>query len=196
MTKHDSDLTKDTIGEIESRISELYKDLWNSGKEQNVKGEKNRLVEINENQAVELSYIFRKFQNAVKDVLEELKLSSIQDPIDKAGRTRARLRRKNGFKLFMNLPISTKLRYLCSSIGTKLNSVRRAIYWLEEFEIKGKHSEQDEMSEKDFWDIRDEIVKTSSIEEKAQDIQNALMQESEERMNHMEALKYMQKYSQ
>jgi len=196
LTDDNSNLTNESIGEIESRISELYTNLWNSGKEQKIKGVKNELVEINEEQATELSYIFRKFQNAVKDVLDELKLSSTQDPIDKAGRTRARLRRKNGFKLFMNLPISTKLRYLRSSVRTKLNSVRRAIYWLEEFEIKDKHTDQEPMSESEFWEIRDEIVKTSILEDKAKDIQNSLMQEIEERANHITALQFMKKKSQ
>jgi len=191
ITADDSQLTNDSISALESRISNLYKELWEDGQTQKVKGEDNKLVEIKESQAIKLAYIFREFQSAVKNVLDELKLSSQQDNIDRAGRTRARLRKRNGFRLFSNLPISTKLRYLRSSLRKKLNAVRKALYWLDEFSIKSKNNSCT-LDDSELWTIRDDIVKTQKLENQVKEIQTVYMRESEERANHIAAIHFMQ----
>jgi len=191
ITANESQLTNTSIDVLESRISNLYKELWKDGKNQKVKGDNNKLVEIRESQAIELAYIFREFQGAIKNVLDDLKLSSQQDNIDRAGRTRARLRKRNGFRLFSNLPISTKLRYLRTSLRKKLNGVRKALYWLDEFNIKSTNNSPD-LDESELWSIRDDIVKIQKLEKQVKEIQDAYIKESEERANHIAAIQYMQ----
>jgi len=68
-------------------------------------------VAISEEQAAELAKIVNAYDNAIKDSMEFLKLVKDVDCLGNKAATRNNVRLKQEFKLFGNLPISTKLRY-------------------------------------------------------------------------------------
>ena len=189
VTNNSSDLSNYHLTEIEDRLDGLSKDLWQCGMEQQVDGRKNKLVEITENQATELSYAYRKFNFAIQEVMDTLKLARPKDNLEAAGKTRGRLRKGKGFRLFKNLPISTKLRYLRHGIKTKLKLIQKAQIWLREFKVNNDEK-IDQYNEEEFWQIRDEIVKTNSISNQAKIIEQKLDSECLERESHMNAIKY------
>jgi len=90
LTGNNSKLTNAYLGDLEDRTNALFEDLWLNGILQKSHGPTNKLVQISNANATELSYILQNFNSAVKEVISELKLSSNQNNNDSAGKTRGR----------------------------------------------------------------------------------------------------------
>jgi len=183
-------LSNNHLSELECRIDSLNRRIWKEGKEQNVDGPKNKLVEVDNSHALELSYIYRKFDSAIKEVMEELKLSDWKDSLGTSGKIRGRLRKRKGFQLFRNLPITTKMRYLRASIRTKLNLLQKAQNWIQEAKLRYLQNGE-RMNEEIFWQNRDTIVATTNMENQMKVIKNKLYGEQVERENHIDAISAM-----
>jgi len=189
ITSNSSDFSNYHLNEIEARLDGLSKNLWQCGIDQKIDGKSNKLVEITEHHATELAYTYRKFKYAIEEVMDKLKLAHPKDNLESAGKTRGRIRTGKGFRLFKNLPISTKIRYLRNGMKTKLRLIQKAQIWLKEFKIKETEGINED-KEKEFWTIRDSIVKTNDLLRQAQVIEEKLDSECLERENHMNAIKY------
>jgi len=142
----ESYITKNYINDLDQRADYLFKSLWEYGVRQGSHGPSNELVRIQDEHATELSYILNGFNNAVKLAMEDLELISHKCNNDLAGKTRGRLRVRKGFKVFNNLPVPTKLRYLRTQVEAKLKAISKSIYWMKEFNIRRIHESKDSMS--------------------------------------------------
>jgi len=191
LTADDSNLSNNYLSHLETRLSNLSQSLWENGISQKCDGNKNNLVEISESQALEISYISRKFSHAIKETMEELKLVSTKDTLGKAGLSRGRLRKSEGFRMFQNLPVTTKLRYLKMHLRNKKNLVSKAQSWLHEANLR-KLNNANHLEESDFWKIRNNIVKTHVIQKHAKIISSKLNSEATERETHINAVRHMQ----
>ena len=143
LTNSQSSLSEYYMDEIEARINKLYKDLWREGIKQEVKGSENKLVVINDNHATELSFILRKFQTGVKDVMTHLDCYKDKNLNGSAGRKRERLRRENGFHFTKNSPIQTKLRYLKVASKLQLHRLHQILYFCKEYRIRNTNADKD-----------------------------------------------------
>ena len=191
-TGDESIMTNAYLPEIEDRIEQLFNNLWKNGEVQEVDGSKNKLVKIAESQAAELSYILNSFNSAIKTVMTEFKLFQDNNSNDSAGATRGRLMKRNGFKIFNNLPVPTKLRYVQKEVEAKLNQVVKNIYWLKEFDIRNKHeiAEKSSMTQEEFWTQWSIILKSDTLRRKAEAAATAYTEESTERSLHTSAIQH------
>ena len=190
LTGDTSNFTNNHLSDLEKRIKLTYASLWDDGLEQEAHGKNNNLVNISESQAIELSYIFQKFNQGVKEAMQTWKLAKEHNANDAAGKIRGRVRRKQGFKLFANLPTSTKLYYLKKKITAKKKLIKQKLYWLEEFDIRKRHRKEVEMDRAVFWNHIPELVDSSNISEAGQTIHGLIIAEQEERTSHIEAMEF------
>jgi len=179
-TGDESIMTNAYLPEIEDRVDQLFPSLWKDGEVQKVDGSKNKLVEIAESQAAELSFILNSFNRAIKTVMTEFKLFQDKNNNDSAGTTRGRLMKRNGFKIFNNLPVPTKLQYVQKEVEAKLNQVVKNIYWLKEFDIRNnhEHAEKNCMTQEEFWNQWSIILKSDTLRRKAAAAATAYTDES------------------
>ena len=178
------------LSDLEYRVKMLNKRIWEEGIQQKVDGHRNKLVEVDDSHALELSYIYRKFDTAIKEIMEQLKLSDWKDSLGASGKVRGRLRQGKGFQHFRNLPITTKMRYLRASIRTKLNLIQKAQSWIAESRLRYQQNGE-RMDEATFWKNRDTIVKTTKLENQMKIIKDKLYGEQLERESHIEAIASM-----
>ena len=191
LTGNDSNLTNAHLGDLEIRADLLFQDLWTNGINQNTHGPTNKLVRISEANAAELSYILNKYNVAIKTIMTELKLDRDHNNNDSSGKTRGRLRTRSGFKIFNNLPVPTKLRYLKVQVDAKLKEINKNLYWLKEFHIRSKHGEEKDMPHQDqFWNQWNLILKDDILRRRATEVAIAYTEESDERMLHNSAREY------
>ena len=190
LTGDNSIFTNNHINDLEKRIKSIYNSLWDDGIKQEVNGETNKLVEISENQAIELSYILQKFNHGLKEAMENWDLTCEHNANDAAGKTRGRIRRNKGFKLFANLPASTKLYYLKKKIMAKTKLIKQKLYWLEEFHIRKELLKEVNMNKPEFWNNLQDITNSSNISEAGQIIHGLIISEQEERISHIEAMEF------
>ena len=192
VTGTDSYLTKNHLNELDLRADLLFKSLWENGLDQNINGAVNRLVQIEDSHAAEISYILNKFNASVKQAMEDLKLGVEKNSNETAGKTRGRLRKRSGFKIFNNLPVPTKLRYLKTNVESKLKEVSKNIYWLDEFRIREIHGDENTqiLSQNDFWTQWNKILNNDGIVKKAKEVAEAYGDEGLERQLHMDAINY------
>jgi len=172
---------------IERSIEKLYKSLWNAGKDQGVHGTKNKLVHISERQAAELSAITNAFDTGIKDTMNFLELSHEKDNLGNMARTRVEIRKRNCFKLFDNLPIPTKLRYLRGWIKGKNRRVKRYLGSIHEFRLRLQNKVPCGSTANILKDW-DKSLNSTNIKNKGNDIHHALVKELEERELHMNAV--------
>jgi len=191
ITGDDAPRTTAFLTEIEDRVDALFRSLWHYGVAQQVKGPENKLVEISDAHAAEISFILNRFNSAIKTVMLDLKLSHDRNNNDSAGTTRGRLIKRNGFKIFNNLPVPTKLRYVKKEIEAKLNQVQKNIYWLKEYKIRTLHesSSKSSMELDSFWKQWETILKTDVLLNKATAATKAYSEEDTERILHASAIK-------
>jgi len=191
ITGDDAPRTTAFLTEIEDRVDALFRSLWHDGVAQQVKGPENKLVEISDAHAAEISFILNRFNSAIKTVMLDLKLSHDRNNNDSAGTTRGRLIKRNGFKIFNNLPVPTKLRYVKKEIEAKLNQVQKNIYWLKEYKIRTLHesSSKSSMELDSFWKQWETILKTDVLLNKATAATKAYSEEDTERILHASAIK-------
>ena len=194
VTGDTADLTNYHLDPLEARLENLTKSLWRAGLEQQTCGKKNKLVRIDEPQAIEIAHIYKKFMLGVQDVMGTLKLTEERNNLASAGKSRGRVRDGKGFRMFQNLPIPTKLRYLRNKLRSKRRLIEKAQNWLKELCIR-QLFDSELMKDKEFWTIRDCIVKTSTIEKYAKNIASKISGEDAERETHLEHINYAKNHS-
>jgi len=192
VTGEESYLTKNVISELDLRADLLFENLWTSGLEQQVDGPVNKLVRIQDSHAAEISYILKEFNASVKMAMANLRLCDERNSNESAGKTRGRLRQRSGFKLFNNLPVPTKLRYLKTNVEAKIKDVSKNIYWLNEFYIRQthEHGHKQFLSQQDFWAQWSKILKSDTIVKRAKEVAEAYENEGSERTQHVEAIQH------
>ena len=191
-TANDSNFTNAYLSELEDRTETLFRNLWKQGKRQKVNGSLNKLVRISDSNATELSYILKNYNMAVKAAMSDLKLINNVCTNESAGKVRGRLRKRNGFKIFSNLPVPTKLRYLRSAIENKIRAIQKNLYWIKEFNIRNKHESPDmlPMNHDEFWKEIIAISRSENLTKKANETVEAYKKEEHERMLHTSAIEF------
>jgi len=189
VTGNNSTLSNAHLGELETRADFLFQNLWKQSVIQNTHGPTNKLVKISEENAAELSYVLNRFNGAIKTVMSELKLQGDHNNNDSAGKTRGRLRTRSGFKVFNNLPVPTKLRYLKVQIDAKLKAITKNLYWLKEHHIRSMHGNKDDIPHQNqFWKQWNLILNDDLLIRRAKEVSTAYSKESDERMLHTVAI--------
>ena len=188
----DAILTNSHISDLEDRVKSLFADLWRKGSHQNAHGPSNKLVEISDSNAAELSYILNKYNEAIKNLMMDLNLMEEKNGNDSAGKIRGNIRMRKGFKLFNNLPVPTKLRYLRLALEKKIREIQKSIYWIQEVYIRSKHDPNfDLKSERsNLWKQWTQIAKDEGLIKKASEVSHAYKTEETERMLHISAMEF------
>jgi len=190
-TGDDAPRTTAFLTEIEDRVEALFRSLWHDGVSQQVDGSENKLVEISDAHAAEVSFILNSFNNAIKTVMMDLKLLQNKNNNDSAGKTRGRLIKRNGFKIFNNLPVPTKLRYVKKEIESKINQVQKNLYWLKEYKIRTLYESNSKsiMESDPFWKQWELILQSDTLLRKATAATTAYSEEDTERLLHTSAIR-------
>jgi len=191
-TGNDSYITKAYIDNLDQRSDFLFKSLWKNSISQGSHGPSNKLVIISDEHAAELSYILNGFNKAVKLVMEDMQLVNTKSNNDSAGKTRGRLRTRNGFKVFNNLPVPTKLRYLKIQVEAKIKSISKNIYWMKEFRVRKKHQCKETMSldQTTFWKNWKDLPEDNLMIKRSKEVVEAYGHEDTERMSHISAIQH------
>jgi len=188
-TSDQASLTDYHITPLETKVEELTQSLWKKGIIDNVDGPNNKLVSITEEHALEISIIYRKFRRAIHEIMESLELSHEKDNLASAGTTRGNLRKTGGFRMFRNLPIPSKLRYLRTALLAKAKLIQKAQLLIKEMNICEMHGIEQNCDEK-FWNTRDKIVKTNTLQSHASSISTKINAENVERDAHICAINF------
>ena len=163
--------------------------MWNKGLQQKVDGAKNKLVDIKDEDAIEIAYILQQFNEGVKEAMSTWELQSDSSANDSAGEIRGRIRRKKGFKLFANLPTTTKLYYLKKKLVDKSKFIQKKLYWLNENHIRNSNN-ANKLNHDEFWNGFPEFLDCKKMTESANLIHGIIITEAEERANHIEAIQH------
>jgi len=189
LTNSNSHLTETLLGKLEKRISNLFQDLFDSGVQQKVRGKNNKLVKISPAQAMQLSYTVKQFNNGIKTIMNELKLDETTDEVAKAGHTRMSVFKGKGFKLFANLPIPTKLRYMKNYVTAKKRKLENFVKWARRRKTQRNTLTALEEPGKLFQHLHD-LQDSDEINNYGRKIWKEYLQESEERENHIHAINH------
>ena len=189
LTGNNSTLSDDLLTKIEKRVSKLFENLFNEGIKQKVNGKQNKLVKITPEQATQLAYIVKQYNDSIKTVMHELELSEECNEVDKSGRTRMSVFKGKGFKLFSNLPIPTKLRYMKNHVTMKKRKLENYINWAKKRIIQRKTSTTLEPPSKIFQHLHD-LQDSDDINDYGKMIWKEYLQEAEERENHIQAINH------
>jgi len=189
VTGDDSYLSNRFLTKIENRISKLFENLFNTGTQQKVNGKQNKLVKISPEQATQLAYIVKQYNHSIKAVMHELKLDKEHDEVAKAGTTRMSVFKGKGFKLFENLPIPTKLRYMKNRVTIKKRKLENYINWAKKRMIQRKTYTPLEHPGKIFQRLHD-LQDSDEINDYGKTIWKEYLQEAEERENHVQAINH------
>jgi len=192
VTGEDSYLTKNVLSDLDERADLLFENLWEDGVAQQVNGPNNKLVKIRDSHAAEISYILNGFNNSVKQAMLDLKLGDDRNSNESAGEVRGRLRKRSGFKIFNNLPVPTKLRYLKTNVESKLKEISKNIYWLDEYYIRKthEHGNKQNLHHNEFWEQWNKILKSDTITRRAKEVAETYMDEGSERIQHVGAIQH------
>ena len=186
-TNNSSHLSDHYMNEIEDRIKFLYKELWKEGVIQKTDGKSNKLVIISEDHAAELSFILRKFQTGVKDVLTGLDCFKDIDQNGSAGIRRGRLRQEKGFHFTKSWPIQTKLRYLKVTAKVKLHLLKQILYFCKDYRFKNLMPEQS----KDLQSLEKSWIKifdSSRLQNESKECYHKTVEELFQREKHVRAI--------
>ena len=187
LTEGSSHESNHYLPRIEKRITKLYKSLWLSGIKQNANGKKNKLVEINENQALSLSHALRGFNESVKAIMHNMELEKDRDIVATGGTIRKSVHDGKGFKMFQNLPISTKLRYLQSSIRGNIRKLQRITNSIHRWRMRNPETGKTGAEMFNYSDLND-VMDSVDISLQAEKIRKEYYAEVDERTNHMQAI--------
>ena len=188
-TSNESSLSDYYLKEVEERITYLYSNLWKTGINQKVDGPSNKLVKIDENHAAELSFILRKFQTGIKDVMSKLELYQDTNSNGSAGTKRHKLRSEKGFHFSKNSPTQTKLRYLKTASKVQLHLLKQILYFCKEYSIRNSYSKK----EVDLQDINKSWIKIFSdkrVTQQSTDCYRKVMEDIISREKHVQSIKY------
>jgi len=189
LTNDSSKFTKNHLDDLQNRIKILYKNLWEKGLQQKADGKRNKLVDISDEDAIEVAYILQQFNRGVKEAMSTWELQTESSANDSAGKIRKRIRRKKGFKLFANLPTTTKLYYLKKKLIAKSKFIQKKLYWLNEHHIRNSNNAS-KLNVDDFWLGFQEFLNCKKMTDSANLIHGIIITETEERSNHIEAIQH------
>jgi len=189
LTNNDSYLTNTLLGKLEKRISNLFQNLFDTGTHQKVSGKNNKLVKITSDQALQLSYITKQFNKGIKTIMNELKLDDTIDEVAKAGFIRMSAFKGKGFKLFANLPIPTKLRYMKSYVTARKRKLEKYIKWARRRKTQRNTQTTLETPGKLFQHLHN-LQDSDEINNYGKKIWREYLQETEERENHIHAINH------
>jgi len=177
------------LNEIEDRIKYLYNELWNEGIRQKTDGSKNKLVKIKEDHAAELSFILRKFQTGVKDVLTGMDCFKDHNQNSSAGIRRGRLRQEKGFHFTKSWPIPSKLRYLKVTAKVKIHLLKQILYFCRDYRFKNIMPERDQdlQSLEKSW-IK--IFENGRLERDSKECYHKIIEELFKREKHVQAIQF------
>ena len=178
------------LNDLEKRIQLLYNSLWKLSCSQNCEGNENKLVSITDYQAAELSYIVKAYDHAIKDTMTFMHLTKETNCLSNKALIRNNIRLKEDFKLFENLPISTKLRYTRCNIQRKRKALLSYINFIKNQATKDKFGYAQSLDLHQIFHNWKKITNAKHITKKATDVYSAYTKEAEERQNHMEAIRY------
>ena len=179
------------LADLEHHIKKLYASLWKTGKKQGMCGEENKLVRITENHAADLSQMINRFELGIEDIMTFLNLTHESDCFSGGAVTRNTIRLKNGdFKVFSNLPVATKLRYLRANVQQKRRKIESYKKLIEEIQLNSSHQDGKLLSEKVGVILKtwNKTVQVKAIRDKANLISSCYFREEEERQQHMQAI--------
>ena len=187
-TGTNSDNSNHYLPAIEKRITKLYKSLWKNGTIQHVNGAKNKLVQINEKQALQLSYATKKFNESIRAIMTNLDMEKENDAVAKGALARKELNEGKGFRQFQHLPIPTKLRYLQKSIK---NVMYKLVHYMNLIKRWSITNAQHNASEVDIdFAILHKLLDSNALMEEAKTIRTEYFTEANERTEHMEAINF------
>jgi len=189
LTAEDSHESNHYLPKIEKRIKKLFSILWEEGEKQGVIGEKNKLVKINENHALSLSHAMRGFNESVKAIMNTMKLDKERDVVAAGGNIRKSVHEGKGFKMFENLPLSTQLRYLQSSIRSNIRKMQRIVITIQRWNLLNQDIGKTGKEKFKFSDLHD-ILDSMAISTQATKIRKEYLREAEERASHMQATEF------
>ena len=176
---------------IEGRIKQLYDSLWEEHLSQGCCGDTNKLVSISEKQAAALAEIVNLYDCAIKDSMEFLKLTKSVDCLSNKAITRNNVRLKQEFKLFGNLPISTKLRYTRGIIQKKVRAIKGYINALDSNKLREQFGYFDHESNHKIFCKWGSVKKSDKIRTRSMEVYADYSKEWEERNDHMSTLNVM-----
>jgi len=189
LSHNSSSLSEYYLNEIEDRISYLYTKLWKTGTKQKVDGPNNKLVKIDENHAAELSFILRKFQTGVKDIMTHMDCFEDNNSNGSAGTIRHKLRQEKGFHFSKNSPSQSKLRYLKIASKVQLHLLKQILYFCKEYRIRGSSADKDF----DLQDINkswNKIFSDTRVSRQSEDCYRNIMEDIFSREKHSQAIKF------
>ena len=199
---------KFNLDKLNSRINDLFKDIWNEMRNQNMNGEDNNLFECNDHHFTEMDKIAKDLDGGVKEIMEELKLNTAINTKENSSICRDRLVAGKGFKLFNSLPTPTKLRYFRGNVikkGRQVKALRRRMK-------RSLFSEDPKLEKKiqisqlllfnkytsDFDSIElqlDNLVTKGTFTKNAKDIHSEIIKEEEMWEKHIEAINHFKEDS-
>jgi len=186
-TGDDAPCTNSFLLPIEKSIKSLYNSLWNKGVSQGVNGKQNKLVEISDRQAAELAALINSFDSGIKESMDFLQMSGTRDRLSDMAAKRINIRKKSTFKIFQNIPLPTKLRYLRSWIKEKHRRIKRHLLSIKECELKEKLQVSGFNTSDVLWKW-DKTVDAKTLCSSAKTIFELWSEEAEERENHIAAV--------
>jgi len=184
--------TKYHLDALERRIQDLYSSLWNAGVAQDCCGSTNKLVEISEYHAVTLSFVMNKYDEAIKDTMIFLHLTREDNCLVKKATARNNVRLKENFKMFENLPMSTKLRYIRGSIQLKKRSIQSYMKFFRERKLISPQQSIDMMQVKELFHKWSRVLNTERVIKQSSKAYSDYMLEAEERTDHINSIQTMQ----
>ena len=189
LTGDDGSASAYHMDEIEQKIKNIYSSLWQDTLHQQCCGIENKLVTISDRQAAELSDIVNRYDYAIKDTMTFLELTKTNDCLANKAIVRNNLRLKQNFKLFENLPISTKLRYIRGSIQASKRGLKGFINVIRAKKLASIHGTSNFSTEFPIifkkWN---KLLDTFYIEKQASKLLSAYTSEADERCNHIQAI--------
>ena len=180
------------LDSLEDRIQDLYSSLWEAGVAQGCCGNTNKLVEISERHAATLSFVMNKYDEAIKDTMIFLQLTRETDCLANKARVRNNIRLKENFKMFDNLPISTKLRYIRGSIQLKKRRIQSYIKFFRERQLLLSKQDMDVAQIKKLFQKWSRVMNIEYIAKQSSQAYSEYMLEAEERQNHITSVQHMQ----
>ena len=112
-----------------------------------------------------------------------------RDVVAAGGNIRKSVHEGKGFKMFENLPLSTQLRYLQSSIRSNIRKMQRIVITLQRWNLLNQDLGKTGKEKFKFSDLHD-ILDSVTISTQAAKIRKEYLREAEERASHMQATEY------
>jgi len=188
-TCNSNKLTEYYLEDIEERTEFLYNELWKENTRQQNDGTKNELVEINEDHAIELSHILRKFHTGIKDVMTHLDCFQDIDSNQSAGTKRGRLRKEQGIGYTNSSPIQTKLRYLKIATKLDIHLLQQILLFAKDYRLR-KRSMTEDFNFSNIEKSWSKVLHNQKIHRQSNICYQQILEELLEREKHIQAIEF------